>query len=66
MTLGTKKTVAIIDKVAIWADKIATSSPESDGTYAWNSATVVVVEAAVAAGETGIGLHICRPIAGGG
>jgi len=62
MTVGTQKNAAIIDKVAVLACKIPTSSPEWDGTNAWNSTTIVVVEAA-AAGENGNWLHICRPTA---
>jgi hypothetical protein len=54
MTVGTKETAAIIDEVAVSAYKISTSSPEVDGSYAWNSTTIVVVEAA-AAHQSGIG-----------
>jgi len=43
-----------IDEIGVSAFKIPTSSPEADGTYWWDSTTIVVVEAR--AGETrGIG-----------
>ena len=43
-----------IESVAVSAYKIPTSSPEADGTFAWNSTTIVIVHIA-AGGETGLG-----------
>jgi L-alanine-DL-glutamate epimerase-like enolase superfamily enzyme len=43
-----------IDRVKVAAFKIPTDAPESDGTLAWDSTTLVLVEAQ-AAGTTGIG-----------
>ena len=43
-----------IESVAVSAYKIPTSSPEADGTFAWNSTTIVIVHAA-AGGQTGLG-----------
>ena len=43
-----------IDRITASAFKIPTDAPESDGTLAWNSTTLVLVEAQ-AAGKTGIG-----------
>src|SRR4051794_12942363 len=54
MLVGTKDTAATIDKVSVSAYRIPTNLPEADGTYAWDSTTIVIVEAA-AADQTGIG-----------
>jgi L-alanine-DL-glutamate epimerase-like enolase superfamily enzyme len=43
-----------IEDIAISAYKIPTDYPESDGTYAWDSTTLVLVEA-TAGGKRGIG-----------
>jgi L-alanine-DL-glutamate epimerase-like enolase superfamily enzyme len=43
-----------IESVAVSAYRIPTDYPESDGTYEWDSTTLVLVEAR-AAGQTGIG-----------
>jgi L-alanine-DL-glutamate epimerase-like enolase superfamily enzyme len=43
-----------IDRVKVSAFKIPTDAPESDGTFAWDSTILVLVEAQ-AAGTTGIG-----------
>ncbi len=43
-----------IERLKVSAFKIPTDAPESDGTLAWDSTTLVLVEAA-AAGTTGIG-----------
>lgn len=48
------RTDARIDAVEVSAYKIPTATPESDGTLAWDSTTLVYVEVQ-AAGETGIG-----------
>jgi len=44
----------IIERVAVSVYRIPTSTPESDGTFAWNSTTLVLVEI-VAAGQYGLG-----------
>jgi L-alanine-DL-glutamate epimerase-like enolase superfamily enzyme len=43
-----------VDGLDVSAYRIATDSPESDGTFAWDSTTIVVVELR-AGGETGLG-----------
>jgi len=43
-----------IDEVKVWACTIPTDAPESDGTLAWDSTTIVVVEARSGA-TTGLG-----------
>jgi len=43
-----------IEKVEVSAYKIPTEAPESDGTYRWDSTTLVLVEV-TAAGATGLG-----------
>jgi len=43
-----------IERIEVGAFTVATESPESDGTFAWNNTTVVVVEA-FAEHERGIG-----------
>ena len=43
-----------IDRIAVSAYKVPTDAPESDGTYAWDHTTLVVVEAS-GGGMTGLG-----------
>jgi L-alanine-DL-glutamate epimerase-like enolase superfamily enzyme len=43
-----------IERIEVSAYKVPTDAPESDGTSAWDSTTLVLVEA-VAAGKTGLG-----------
>jgi L-alanine-DL-glutamate epimerase-like enolase superfamily enzyme len=43
-----------IDRIAARAYRIPTGQPEADGTFAWTSTTLIVVEAA-AAGQRGLG-----------
>lgn len=43
-----------VEKIEVYAYTVPTDSPESDGTLAWGSTTMVLVEA-VGAGERGIG-----------
>ncbi len=43
-----------IERIDVSAYKVPTDSPESDGTYEWDSTTMVLVEAA-AGGRTGLG-----------
>lgn len=45
---------APIERIEVTAYKIPTELPEADGTYAWNSTTLVLVEA-TAQGLTGVG-----------
>ena len=45
---------ARIDRVAARAFRIPTDAPEADGTFAWDSTTLVVVEVE-AADRTGLG-----------
>ena len=45
---------ARIEQLDVSAYTIPTSAPESDGTYEWNSTTLVVVEL-MASGERGLG-----------
>jgi L-alanine-DL-glutamate epimerase-like enolase superfamily enzyme len=49
-----QKEPVVIDKVEVAAFKIPTESPESDGTYEWDSTTLVVVDVA-GGGEHGLG-----------
>jgi L-alanine-DL-glutamate epimerase-like enolase superfamily enzyme len=43
-----------IERIDVSAYKVPTDAPESDGTYEWDSTTIVVVEA-IAGGKTGLG-----------
>jgi L-alanine-DL-glutamate epimerase-like enolase superfamily enzyme len=52
-TAGTRETV-LIEEVEVSAFKIPTDAPESDGTYAWDSTTMVLVEAR-AGGQRSLG-----------
>jgi L-alanine-DL-glutamate epimerase-like enolase superfamily enzyme len=45
---------AVIERIDVTAYKIPTDFPEADGTYAWDSTTLVLVEAS-AGGRTGLG-----------
>ncbi len=54
---------AAVEDVAVSAYEIPTDAPESDGTLAWDSTTLVVVEIA-AAGSTGIGYTYAPAAAG--
>jgi hypothetical protein len=45
-----------IERIDVSAYKVPTDSPESDGTYEWDSTTIVLVEAA-AGGRTGLATH---------
>src|SRR5215831_20569643 len=44
----------VIEKIAASALRIPTDAPEADGTFAWDSITIVIVEA-LAGGRTGLG-----------
>jgi hypothetical protein len=48
------RTHAAVERLDVAAYTIPTDEPESDGTLAWDSTTIVVVEAH-GGGETGIG-----------
>ena len=52
----------MIDRLDVHACTIPTDEPESDGTAAWDSTTIVVVEA-VAGGHTGLGYTYCEAVA---
>ena len=52
--MTTRKTDFQIEKIDVSAYKIPTDYPESDGTYAWDSTTLVLAEA-TAGGATGLG-----------
>jgi L-alanine-DL-glutamate epimerase-like enolase superfamily enzyme len=52
--MGTRDTMMQIEQVDVSAYKIPTDFPEADGTYAWASTTLVVVEA-TAGGTRGLG-----------
>ncbi len=47
-------TQAAVEQLSVTAYKIPTDAPEADGTYAWDSTTLVVVEVA-GGGERGLG-----------
>jgi L-alanine-DL-glutamate epimerase-like enolase superfamily enzyme len=49
-------------KLDVHACTIPTDEPETDGTAAWDSTTIVVVEASTG-GETGVGYTYCEPAA---
>ena len=53
-TLSTCPTATTIQRIEVGAFRIATDAPESDGTIAWDSTTVVVVEV-LAGDERGLG-----------
>ena len=54
MTSGTQLSAAPVEKVFAGAYTVPTDSPEADGTFAWTSTTLVVVEAH-GGGEIGLG-----------
>jgi L-alanine-DL-glutamate epimerase-like enolase superfamily enzyme len=45
MMAATKESAVAIEQIAVSAYRIPTSSPEADGTYSWNSTTLVLVQA---------------------
>jgi hypothetical protein len=53
-TTDSRARVVTIDSLDVSAYRVPTDRPESDGTLAWTSTTIVVVEAS-AGGKTGIG-----------
>lgn len=55
---------AVVEEVHTSAYTIPTDGPESDGTFAWDSTTIVVVEA-VAAGHRGVGYTYGSTVVGG-
>jgi L-alanine-DL-glutamate epimerase-like enolase superfamily enzyme len=52
--MSTRDTTIPVEKIDVSAYKIPTDFPEADGTYAWDSTTLVVVEV-TAGGTTGLG-----------
>ena len=52
--MSTRATTIAVEKIDVSAYKIPTDCPEADGTYAWDSTTLVVVEV-TAGGTTGLG-----------
>jgi len=54
----------VIDAVTARAYTVPTDRPESDGTFAWDATTIVVVEVA-AAGGRGLGYTYCDALAAG-
>src|ERR687886_1401590 len=52
--MGTRETMMQIEQVDVAAYTIPTDFPEADGTYAWDSTTLLVVEA-TAGGMRGLG-----------
>jgi L-alanine-DL-glutamate epimerase-like enolase superfamily enzyme len=57
------RTEAGIERLDVSAYEIPTDAPESDGTFEWDSTTIVVVEAR-AGGETGLGYTYAPAAAG--
>jgi len=57
------RTEAGVERLDVSAYEIPTDEPESDGTYEWDSTTVVVVEAR-AGGQTGLGYTYAPAAAG--
>ena len=53
---------AAIDSIAVSTYKVPTSSPEADGTFKWDSTTMVLVQAE-AGGQQGIGYTYSHPAA---
>ena len=62
MSVATK-TEAGVERLDVSAYEIPTDAPESDGTFEWDSTTIVVVEAH-AGGETGLGYTYAPAAAG--
>src|SRR5438105_8887314 len=54
MTITTSAAEAAIERVEVAAYTVPTDAPESDGTLAWDSTTIVVVQAH-AGGQSGLG-----------
>jgi hypothetical protein len=54
---------AAVETVDVTAYTVPTDAPESDGTYEWDSTTIVVVEAR-GGGEAGLGYTYCDTAAG--
>lgn len=52
-----------IDSLTVTAFEVPTDAPESDGTFAWDSTTMILVEA-TAGGITGLGYTYAGPAAG--
>src|ERR671935_366585 len=52
--MGTRDTMMPIEQIDVSAYRIPTDAPETDGTYAWTSTTLVLVEAA-GGGKRGLG-----------
>ena len=52
--MSSDDTTVIVERIDVSAYKIPTDFPEADGTFAWDSTTLVLVEAA-AGGKTGMG-----------
>ncbi|HUZ76147.1 MAG TPA: enolase C-terminal domain-like protein [Chloroflexota bacterium] len=53
-----------VERLETSAYTIPTSQPEADGTIAWDSTTVVVVEAVASSGQRGLGLSYASKAAG--
>lgn len=54
MTMMNQKSIAPVQNLSVTAFKVPTEQPESDGTYAWDATTMVVVEVH-AANKHGLG-----------
>ena len=52
--MTTRSGIVPIDKISVGAYKIQTDAPESDGTFEWDSTTMVIIEVAAGA-KTGLG-----------
>jgi L-alanine-DL-glutamate epimerase-like enolase superfamily enzyme len=59
----TTATATVVESLDVGAYTIPTDEPESDGTMAWDSTTIVVVEVQ-GGGETGLGYTYCDAAAG--
>jgi L-alanine-DL-glutamate epimerase-like enolase superfamily enzyme len=64
MAMATETRVGIpVERVSVSAYTVPTDQPESDGTLAWQSTTLILVEVE-AAGETGLGYTYGHPAVG--
>ena len=63
MVTATVQSGAAVEQLAVSAYEVPTDVPESDGTLAWNTTTLVLVEAE-AGGERGLGFTYCDVAAG--
>jgi L-alanine-DL-glutamate epimerase-like enolase superfamily enzyme len=63
MTVQARRVEAPVEALVVSAYDVPTDEPESDGTFAWQSTTIVVVEAS-AGGETGLGYTYAAAAAG--